>query len=213
MGVEDGSTANGFTSDQVAAIDQAVADGVDVINYSISGTTTNFRDPVEIAFMYAADAGVFVAASAGNSGPTTGTVAHPSPWITSVAAGTHNRSSIVTATLGNGSTYTGAVLDDGRHHGAPDRLDGRGLAGASASAVSLCFSTSGMAALRRSTRPRWPARLWSATAATATASTRASPWQEAGGVGMILLNTDLHFAQCRFPRVPTAHLQNTACAP
>ena len=54
----------------VAAIDQAVADGVDVINYSISGTTTNFRDPVEIAFLFAADAGVFVAASAGNSGPT-----------------------------------------------------------------------------------------------------------------------------------------------
>ena len=41
--------------------------------------------------MYAADAGVFVAASAGNSGPTTSTVAHPSPWITTVAAGTHNR--------------------------------------------------------------------------------------------------------------------------
>ncbi len=75
----------------VAAIDQAVADGVDVINYSISGTQTNFRDPVEIAFLFAADAGVFVAASAGNSGPTTSTVAHPSPWITTVAAGTHNR--------------------------------------------------------------------------------------------------------------------------
>ena len=88
---EDGSTANGFTSDLVAAIDQAVADGVDVINYSVSGSVTSFRDPVEIAFLYAADAGVFVAASAGNSGPTASTVAHPSPWITTVAAGTHNR--------------------------------------------------------------------------------------------------------------------------
>ncbi len=68
----------------MAAIDQAVADGVDVINYSVSGTSTNFRDPVEISFMYAANAGVFVAASAGNSGPTTSTVAHPArgspPW-------------------------------------------------------------------------------------------------------------------------------------
>ena len=44
---------------------------MDVINFSISGTSTNFRDPVEIAWLFAADAGVFVAASAGNSGPTT----------------------------------------------------------------------------------------------------------------------------------------------
>ncbi len=100
-------TASGSNSDLVAAIDQAVADGVDVINYSISGTQTNFRDPVEISFMYATNAGVFVAASAGNSGPTTSTVAHPSPWITTVAAGTHNRNMLGTATLGNDVVYTG----------------------------------------------------------------------------------------------------------
>ncbi len=94
--------------DSVAAIDQAVADGVDVINFSISGTSTNFRDPVEIAFLFAADAGVFVAASAGNSGPNASTVAHPSPWITTVAAGTHNRNGLGSVTLGNGATYTGA---------------------------------------------------------------------------------------------------------
>ena len=57
------------TSDSVAAIDQAVSDGVDVINFSISGSTTSFLDPVEVAFLFAADAGVFVAASAGNNGP------------------------------------------------------------------------------------------------------------------------------------------------
>ncbi len=45
---QDGSQASGFTSDLVEAIDQAVADGVDVINYSISGTRTNFLDPVQL---------------------------------------------------------------------------------------------------------------------------------------------------------------------
>ena len=94
----------------MAAIDQAVADGVDVINFSISGSQTNFRDPVEIAFLFAADAGVFVAASAGNSGPTTSTVAHPGPWLTTVAAGTHNRNGDGSVTLGNGVTYTGASV-------------------------------------------------------------------------------------------------------
>jgi hypothetical protein len=73
------TTGSCFNTDSVAAIDQAVADGVDVINFSISGSLTSFRDAVEIAFLYAADAGVFVAASAGNSGPTTSTVAHPGP--------------------------------------------------------------------------------------------------------------------------------------
>jgi subtilisin family serine protease len=57
-----------FTSDTSAAIDQAVADGVDVINYSIGGgaSLTGFDD---IAFLFAADAGVFAAVSAGNEGP------------------------------------------------------------------------------------------------------------------------------------------------
>lgn len=105
---ETGAGGSCFSTDSVAAIDQAVADGVDVINFSISGSQTNFRDPVEIAFMYAANAGVFVAASAGNSGPTTSTVAHPGPWLTTVAAGTHNRNGEGSVTLGDGSTYAGA---------------------------------------------------------------------------------------------------------
>src|SRR5205823_4781377 len=107
---QDASTASGNTSDLVAAIDQAVADGVDVINYSISGTSTNFLDPVEVAYLYAANAGIFVAASAGNDGPTASTVAHPSPWLTTVAAGTHNRSGVGSVKLGNNATYTGASL-------------------------------------------------------------------------------------------------------
>jgi len=105
---ETGAGGSCFSSDSVAAIDQATADGVDVINFSISGSRTNFRDPVEIAFLFAADAGVFVAASAGNSGPTTSTVAHPGPWLTTVAAGTHNRNGVGSTTLGNGATYAGA---------------------------------------------------------------------------------------------------------
>ena len=64
------------------------SDGVDVINYSICGTSTAFTNSVEVSFLNAAAAGVFVTASAGNSGPTVSTVAHPSPWIMTTAAGT-----------------------------------------------------------------------------------------------------------------------------
>ena len=48
---------------------QAILDGVDVINFSISGGANPFTDPVELAFLDAYKAGITVAASAGNSGP------------------------------------------------------------------------------------------------------------------------------------------------
>jgi subtilisin family serine protease len=77
-----------YSSDSMAAIDQAVADGVDVINFSIGGSGTNFNGPDDIAFLFAADAGVFVATSNGNTGPGAQTVGTPAgePWVTAVGA-------------------------------------------------------------------------------------------------------------------------------
>ncbi|MCK3768755.1 S8 family serine peptidase [Microbacterium aerolatum] len=76
-------------SDLIAAIDQAVADGVDVINYSIGGgAATSVLQPDDIAFLNAAAAGVFVSVSAGNAGPDAVTADHASPWYTTVAAST-----------------------------------------------------------------------------------------------------------------------------
>jgi subtilisin family serine protease len=108
----DTAEANGvrngcYNGDSVAAIEKAVIDGVNVINFSIGGSSTSVTDPVEIAFMHASNAGVFVAASAGNSGPAN-TVAHVSPWITTVAASTHNRTYVGDATLGSGAVLSGA---------------------------------------------------------------------------------------------------------
>jgi len=76
------------SSDSAAAIDQAVADGVDVINFSIGGPSTIFAHPDDIAFLFAADAGVFVATSNGNAGPGAETTGTPAgiPWITAVGA-------------------------------------------------------------------------------------------------------------------------------
>lgn len=83
------------TGDSVAAIDAAVADGVDVINFSISGSTTSSTDPVHIAFFNAAKGGVFSANSAGNSGPGAETVAHNVPWVTTVGASTYDGTSLI----------------------------------------------------------------------------------------------------------------------
>ena len=136
---ETGTGGSCFASDSVAAIDQAVADGVDVINFSISGSTTNFLDPVEVAFLFAADAGIFVAASAGNSGPTTATVAHPGPWLTTVAAGTHNRDGQGSVTLGNNVTYFGASVATALPNKPLIDSTAAGLAGADPTQLALCY--------------------------------------------------------------------------
>lgn len=99
----------GFGSDLAAAIDQAVADGVDVINYSIGGGAS-LTGADDIAYLFAAQAGVFVATSAGNSGPDPETIGGPAsvPWVTTVGANTQNRTFISDVTLtGPGTPPTG----------------------------------------------------------------------------------------------------------
>jgi subtilisin family serine protease len=85
-----GGSGGCSTTDSVAAIDAAVADGVDVINFSISGSRTAMTDPVHVAFFNASRGGVFNALSAGNSGPGEQTVAHNVPWVTTVGASTYD---------------------------------------------------------------------------------------------------------------------------
>jgi subtilisin family serine protease len=106
----------GFTSDIVSAIQQAVKDGVDVLNYSIGGGGGGPTDPSMQAFWDAYAAGVFVAASAGNSGPGAGTVDNYVPWVTTVAASTQTREFSSTLTLRSGGdtlTLTGASITAG----------------------------------------------------------------------------------------------------
>ena len=105
-----------FGSDTAAAVEQAIVDGADVINYSISGGANPYADATELAFLDAYAAGVFVAASAGNSGPGAGTTDHRSPWVTTVAASTQAREFQSTITVVDGSstaTFTGSSLTHG----------------------------------------------------------------------------------------------------
>jgi subtilisin family serine protease len=101
-------SAGCFSSDSVSAVQQAITDGVDVINFSISGGANPYSDPVELAFLDATNAGISVNASAGNSGPGASTSDHGGPWVTTVGASTGPRSFVSTLHL---TADGGATLD------------------------------------------------------------------------------------------------------
>ncbi|MCH1929716.1 S8 family serine peptidase [Shewanella sp. A25] len=90
----------------IAGIEDAIKDGVDVINFSIGGRDSNpWADDVELAFLAAREAGISVAVAAGNSGQPTGykeyfgAIDHASPWLMNVAATTHDREVEITTKL------------------------------------------------------------------------------------------------------------------
>ncbi|QIK75359.1 S8 family serine peptidase [Nocardioides piscis] len=71
------------TADLVSAIDQATADGVDVLNVSTAGPST--VDTVQRALLGAAEADIVVIGAAGNAGRSA-LAGHPTPWVTTVGA-------------------------------------------------------------------------------------------------------------------------------
>jgi len=183
-----------------------------VINFSISGTRTNFLDPVEVAFLYAANAGVFVAASAGNAGPASSTVAHPSPWLTTVAAGTHNRDGAGSVTLGNGVTYNGASLAssavgapfiDSTAAGPPGRGRDGGRPLLCGRGQRWCCSTG---------PAKVAGKIVLCDRGVTARVNKSLAVQEAGGVGMVLVNTSPNSLNADFHSVPSVHVSDTARA-
>lgn len=112
-----------FDSDILAAMDQAVADGVHVISLSVGadGYAPEYdTDSIAIGAFGASEHGVVVSCSAGNSGPGASTAVNVAPWILTVAASTIDREFPADVILGDGriyggvSLYTGDPLDDAK---------------------------------------------------------------------------------------------------
>ncbi|MGQ0606926.1 MAG: S8 family serine peptidase [Chloroflexota bacterium] len=105
-----------YQGDSVAAVEQAIEDGVDVLNFSISGGSSAYTDAVELAFLDAYAAGILVNASAGNAGPGAATANHAGPWTNTVGASTSDRHFLTTVNLtadGGSDALTGATVTSG----------------------------------------------------------------------------------------------------
>lgn len=191
---DDGCT----TADTIAAVDRALADGVDVISYAASSRGPA-SEAVARALLSATEQGVFVAAPAGNSGPGPGSVAHASPWVTTVGASTHHRFQGAVE-LGDGERLVGAMVSDDLVPRAPlvlaedvaspgqDLADARLCRGGSLDAAQV---QGRIVVCDRGTIPRVE---------------KSAAVERAGGVGMVLGNVTPDDTAADFHAVPTVHL-------
>ncbi|CAI0560740.1 unnamed protein product [Linum tenue] len=110
-----------FDEDMLAAMDDAIADGVQVISISIGADEplSPVNDSLSIGALHAARKNVVVVCSGGNDGPKPGTVVNTPPWILTVGASNMDRGFLGTVVLGNGMKITGQTVT---HHKLPKRL-------------------------------------------------------------------------------------------
>jgi subtilisin family serine protease len=201
-----GNAGGCATIDSMNAIEDAINDGVDVMNFSISGATSTNNDPVSLAFFDAAAAGVFVATSAGNSGPTPSTVNHNAPWEMSVAAGTTDREGRGVVTLGDGTSYTGVSAPNAGAGPAPLVLStNAGLPTATAKDARLCAPGALDPAVVKGAIVVCDRGVYGRT-------DKSYAVMAAGGVGMILANTGPNSLNADIHFVPTVHVDDVAAA-
>ncbi|KAG2601309.1 subtilisin-like protease SBT3.5 isoform X2 [Panicum virgatum] len=94
----------GTTATVLAAIDDAIHDGVDVLSLSLVAEENSF------GALHAVQKGIAVVYAAGNLGPARQVVSNTAPWVITVAASKIDRSFPTVITLGNKQQIVGQSL-------------------------------------------------------------------------------------------------------
>ncbi|KAF8397395.1 hypothetical protein HHK36_016308 [Tetracentron sinense] len=100
-------------ADILAAFDDAIADGVDIISLSVGGffPLDYFDDSIAIGAFHSMKNGILTSNSAGNSGPSAASISNFSPWSLSVAASTIDRKFVTKVQLGNSMVFEGISIN------------------------------------------------------------------------------------------------------
>lgn len=194
------------SSNSVSAINQAVKDGVDAINYSIGPTTGGgtFTDATAVAFLNATNAGVFVAASAGNSGPATYPASNLGPWNATVAASTHDRTVGAVAHTGAGNDYVGASVNQTLVGTTPlITSTAAAKSGADLNLADLCYGAADGAVTLDPAKVT--GKIVVCTRGVSARVNKSLAVAQAGGVGMILADNGAGLV-AEVHSVPTIHV-------
>ncbi|PIA50859.1 hypothetical protein AQUCO_01200261v1 [Aquilegia coerulea] len=175
-------SAGCYNSDILAAMDQAVADGVDVISLSVgaSGYAPEYvHDSIAIGAFGAIEKGVVVSCSAGNSGPDAFTATNIAPWILTVGASTLDREFPADVILGDGRIFSGVSL----YSGEPLKDSDVPLVYADDCGSRYCYSG-------RLDSSKVAGKIVICDRGGNARVAKGDAVKRAGGVGMILANTD-----------------------
>ncbi|KAB2063926.1 hypothetical protein ES319_A10G252100v1 [Gossypium barbadense] len=102
-----------YDEDILAAFDDAIADGVDIISLSFGGffALEYFNDSIAIGAFHSMKNGILTSNSAGNDGPFYASVVNISPWSLSVGASTIDKKFQTMVKLGNGKVFKGTSVN------------------------------------------------------------------------------------------------------
>lgn len=97
-----------YDVDLLAAFDDAIRDGVDVLSLSLGPASPQgdyFNDAISIGSFHASSRGIVVVSSAGNEG-NRGSATNLAPWMITVAASSMDRDFTSNIILGDGINFT-----------------------------------------------------------------------------------------------------------
>jgi minor extracellular serine protease Vpr len=186
-----------FSHDIAAALEDALLDGMDVVNMSLGGGVQGPHDFLAEAVNAAVDAGLVVAVAAGNSGPGDATVESPGSAAGALTAGASTNPHFVgiPVTLGSGGTFGAAVGDFNPFD--PPVLNAEFALASPANGCTAISGVSGKVAL--------------IDRGACTFTTKVRNAQNAGAIGVLVVNNVAgdpiamaHDGTSPFPTIPAA---------
>lgn len=178
-----------YSSDILAAMDESIRDGVDVLSLSLGGFPVPlYEDTIAIGSFRAMEHGITVICAAGNNGPIESSVANEAPWITTVGASTLDRKFPAVIRLGNRKFLYGESL-----------YPGKGIAAAEKE-LELVYVTGGNRGSEFCLRGSLPTakvrdKMVVCDRGINGRSEKGQIVKEAGGAAMILTNTEINLEE------------------